>query len=421
MHQRGHVMLMHSDDIDVRYAEFADLGRTDKSERSFDVGDLQNVTADANVKGRYALHLHRSGFSDMDDPAMVVGNAVWGSPGWGFVHHDSNAIFADNAAYDVFGAAYVAETGNETGRWTRNIAIKGGGVEGGPKWHEDVAAFDLARTGAGFWFQGRMVDAIDNVAAGMPAGEGFVYMSRGNGVIDVLPEHVDQPETLRYLDDARVNKPPIDGFRGNEALAVESGLVVIKGGPEQAHDVRTVIEDFTAWETRLGVHVQYTGHYTLKDIDVIGTDQSGGGGAPRHGIEVSVNAIDMVFNGVKVENFENGFYLRKETVNLNHPFDGNFNYVFIDTEFTNVTTQFYNRDANDLMLTGGDLIEGRLLFDSDIDNFESAPDFPGKRGLELSGTKTDSIGQSRVSPDWDPSLYDWFSLRGAVEQEGYWT
>ncbi|MEO1243152.1 MAG: cadherin-like domain-containing protein [Pseudomonadota bacterium] len=421
VHQRGHVMLMHSDDIDVRYSEFSDLGRTDKSERSFDVGDIANIEADSNVKGRYSLHIHRAGVDNLEDPAMLVGNAVWGSPGWGFVHHDSNAVISDNAAYDVFGAAFVAETGNETGRWTHNIAIKGTGVSGGPKWHEDVAAFDLGRTGAGFWFQGRLVDAVDNVAAGVPGGEGFVYMSRGNGSINVLPENLDQPEALRYLDDALISKPAISSFLGNESIATRSGLVVIKGGPEQAHDIRSVIEDFTAWETQYGVHVQYTGHYTFKDIDVIGTDGSGGAKPAVNGIEVGVNTFDMVFNGINIDGFENGFLFKKETVNMNFPFDGDFRYVIVDPTITNVSTQYFNGDGNDLILTGDDLVAGRLLFDSDLGGFPVAPDFPGKAGLELSGTKTDSIGAAPVSPDWDPVTYDWFSLRGAVEQEGYWT
>ncbi len=421
VHQRGHVMLMHSDNIDVRYSEFSDLGRTDKSERAFDVGDVETIASDSNVKGRYSLHIHRAGVTDQDDPAMLVGNAVWGSPGWGYVHHDSNAVLADNAAYDVFGAAFVAETGNEIGRWSHNIAIKGGGVEGGAKWHEDVEAFDLGRTGAGFWFQGRLVDAVDNVAAGMPGGEGFVYMSRGNGMINVLAENADQSESLLYLDEAAVNRPPISGFLGNESIATKSGLVVIKGGPEQASDVRSVIEDFVAWETQYGVHLQYTGHYTFKDIDIIGTDQTGGSGPAANGIELSVNTFDIVFNGVKVDGFENGFKFQKEVVNHNHPFDGNFGYVIIDPTITNVTTDYLNVDAGDLFLSSGDLVEGRLLFDSDLSGFPTAPANPAAGSFEVGGIKTDSIGSSQISQVWDPITYDWFSLRGAVEQEGYWT
>ncbi len=68
VHQRGHVMLMHSNDVTVRFAEFTDLGRTDKSERAFDLSDLDSVAPDSNIKGRYSLHIHRSGVDDQANP-----------------------------------------------------------------------------------------------------------------------------------------------------------------------------------------------------------------------------------------------------------------------------------------------------------------------------------------------------------------
>ncbi len=423
IHQRGHVMLMHSDDIDVRYAEFHELGRTDKSERAFDVADLDHVDADTNIKARYSLHIHRAGVSDLDDPAMIVGNSVWGSPGWGYVHHDSNAVLADNAAYDVYGAAFVAETGNETGRWVHNIAIKSIGNGGGAKWHEDVDAFDLGRTGAGFWFQGRLVDAIDNVAAGVPGGHGFVYMSRGNGVIPIDPANADWSESLRYVDEAIVNYPAISQFQGNEAIAVSIGLEVIKGGAEQGHDVRSVLEDFLAWEVGTGIHLQYTAHYTLKGIDLIATDQSGGAGAPWRGIEFGPNAIDNTINGANIVGFPTGVYASKQETGLNHPFDGNWGYVFIDVNVEGATVNFGNLStgAGDLFLTGDQLVTGRLLFDSGVDDMPVSPTPENHGQLNLIGVKTDSIGNATVSPTWDPALFDYFSIRNALEEEGYWT
>ena len=427
VHQRGHTMFMHSNDIDVRYAAFSELGRTDKSERAFDVGDLETVSPDANVKGRYALHIHRAGVGDQEDPAMLVGNAVWGSPGWGFVHHDSHAVFTDNAAYDVFGAAYVAETGNETGRWSRNIAIRSIGVNAGLKNAEDVAAFDLARSGIGFWFQGRAVDAIGNVAAGMPAGHGYVYMSRGRNedVINVISETTHQPEALRYFDDAMINRPPISQFDGNEALAAASGLVVIKASFEQHHDVRSVMEGFTAWEVREGASFQYTGHYTLIDFDIVATDQSAGSAPPKAGILIDVNAIDFVINGANIDGFKTGVDTRKIIVG-NDRFDGDFGFAFIDVNFSNVGEEYKNADANDLILTAADLVGGdnpfnvRLEFDPENDRYN--PQLFVRGGwTEVNGQKTDSIGVVDYSKDWDPKRYNWFSLRGAVEEEGYWT
>ena len=423
VHQRGHVMLMHSDEIDVRYAEFFELGRTDKSERAFDVADLHHVDSDTNIKARYSLHIHRAGVSDLDDPAMLVGNAVWGSPGWGYVHHDSNAVLVDNAAYDVYGAAFVAETGNETGRWAHNISIKSIGNGGGPKNLDDVLAFDLGRTGAGFWFQGRLVDAVDNVAAGVPGGHGFIYMSRGNGTIPVNPADAGFSESLRYVDEIFVNYPAISQFDNNEAFAVAVGLEVVKHGPEQAHDVRSVIEDFLGWEVQTGIHLQYTAHYTLKGIDLVATDQSNSGGIPSRGIELGTNSFENTINGANVVGFETGVYAAKTAVNMNYPFDGDWGHVLIDVNVDGAVTDFYNLSpgAGDLFLTGDQLVDGRLLFDSGIDNIPVSPTPENHGQLNLVGVKTDSVGDAVVSPTWDPALFDYFNIRNALEEEGYWT
>ena len=421
VHQRGHVMLMHSDNIDVRHAEFYELGRTDKSERAFDAASVDHMESDTNVKARYSLHLHRISVADSDDPAYLVGNAVWGSPGWGFVQHDSNAILADNAAYDVYGAAFVAETGNETGRWSHNISIKTIGNGGGAKDQDDVLAFDLGRNGAGFWFQGRLVDAVDNVAAGAPAAHGFVYMSRGNAVIPVDPDTADLHESLRYLDEVFINYPAISEFSNNESIATQIGLEVIKAGPEQQHDVRSLIEGFTAWEVSTGIHLQYTAHYTIIDADLIATDQSGGAGAPWRGIEYGPNTIDMVINGASIEGFPTGFYAMREAINMNYPFDGDWAYVFIDVKVAGATTSFANPHSTDLFLNPDQLVDGRLLYDSDINGIPVTPTPESQGWFDLSGVKTDSIGEFDVSPTWDPIRHNYFTVRNALVDEGYWT
>jgi Bacterial Ig domain/G8 domain/Cadherin-like domain len=420
VYQRGHVMFMQSDDVDVRYAEFTDLGRTDKSERAFDVANLDSVEFDTNVKARYPLHIHRAGVGDQDNPAELVGNAVWNSPGWGLVQHDSNAIIADNAVYDAFGAAFVAETGNETGRWVSNIAIKSIGLSGigndnNPKLGSDVAAFDLGRTGAGFWFQSRMVDSVDNVAAGIPSGQGFIYFSRGpdGDVVKINPDNSPYPESLNYADEAQIYRPSISQFVGNEAFAVGSGFYVVKPGPNQRHDLRSVIEDFTAWETRLGIRLEYTGGYTLKDIDLIGA----GNGAS--GLALGNNAFDLVVNNANITGFDIGVIMDKTTTFTN--FDGDYRYVFIDVNISGATTDYTNIDANDLFLTAADLVAGRLEFVSGLADFPlfepvGAPYY----GMNLPGVKTDSIGSIELG-QLDPQVYRGEALGNAVEREGYWT
>ena len=423
VHQRGHVMFMHNDDIDVRYAEFHELGRSDKSERGFDVGDIDNVQADSNVKGRYAVHLHRAGVDDLGDPAMLIGNSVWGSPGWGFVHHDSNAIISGNAAYDVFGAAFVAETGNETGRWADNIAIKSTGVFRGSKDSEDVAAFDLGRNGVGFWHQGRLVESADNVAAGMPSGAGFVYLHRGSNddLINVDSASAAQNEKFRFADEVGVGTPNITVFDNNEVIASRRGVEITKGGPQQGHDVRSVLEDFTAWEVHTGVWLEYTAHYTLIDVDLVGTRTDLRDEAGTAGIEIFNNAFDIVVNGATIDGFTTGVYPHKVRVNniANVTGPDEFDYIYIDVNITGADVGFANVTPGDTFLTRDDLVEGRLLYTPDFEG-AVAPGGSNEPDLILNGTKVDSIGSTQTSNAWDPFTFSATALRGALEQNGYW-
>jgi hypothetical protein len=263
VHHRGHTMFMHSDDVDVRYAAFDDLGRTDKSEAAFDVGTLGSVEADSNIKGRYSLHLHKTGTEDRADPAFVVGSAVSGSPGWGFVQHSSHAVFVDNAAFDVFGAHFAAEDGDETGVWARNIAIRGEGIGYGAaaaKQEGDLPRHDNGRTGDGFFFAGRLVESAENVAANTT--HGFVWMHR-SAPASPLVANMDRPEVGYGATRISPDHAPIQGFRDNEAFGTQVGLIVVKANHRQEHDARTVLDGFVNWETSDGVDISYTSHYTI--------------------------------------------------------------------------------------------------------------------------------------------------------------
>ncbi len=421
VHERGHVMFMHSDNVDVRYAEFYELGRTDKTEQSFDISDIKNVRPDSNVQGRYSLHLHRTGVADLDDPAMVVGNAVWGSPGWGYVHHDSNAIFSDNAAYDVSGAAFVAELGNETGRWSDNIAIKTWGVNEHIKDADSVLGFDNGRTGVGFWFEGRMVDSVGNIAAGA-ADTGFVYMHRvptdQYKIIDPLTSQ--QSDKLHYLDKTQIDKPNISNFLGNEVIASGAGLHVVKNTAAQGHDVRSIIEDFTAWETRTGVVLEYTSHYTIKNLDVVGTDYTKLNNSDSYGILLGMNIFDLVVVDANIDGYKQGVWAWKDNTDKNLPENVNYQYFFVDVDIANTKIDWHNIGLGEIK-NGADLPDTALSYRSSLlTNIPLGPTLPSQPDLILAGYKKDSLGEVATSQPFDPLRISWYSLRGAVEQNGYW-
>ncbi|MEZ5896480.1 MAG: G8 domain-containing protein [Parvularculaceae bacterium] len=422
VHQRGHVMIMGADTINVQYAEFTDLGRTDKSERAFDVLTLSSVTSDTNIKARYSLHLHHTGTDSLDNPAIIEGNAVWGSPGWGFVQHDSNAIMANNAAYDVLGAAFVAETGNETGRWVDNISIKSLGVNHITKGGGDVQAFDLGRTGTGFWFQGRMVEAVGNVAASVPSGAGFTYFHRqpGSSIIPVDPASSPLGDILRYEDGVDPNVPHIAVFADNESFATQMGLEVIKANPRQDHDARSVIDGFTAWEVTTGVHLQYTGHYTFTDLDLVGTRSTFNGAQGGAGVELFKNVVDVVINGANIEGFNTGVEQTKFTLRGLDVVSQNdlWEYVYIDVNITGAKVDFSNPTSSDLHLTGSQLSHGQLAYFSPY----AETDIQMIKGVyNINGEKLDSIGRTEVGSQWDVDYINRTELRGALEQNGYWT
>ena len=413
VHHRGHVMFMHSDDVDVRYAAFDDLGRTDKSEEAWDVGALSSVSADSNIKGRYSFHFHKTGTADLDDPAIAIGNTVSGSPGWGFVHHSSNADFTGNVAFDVFGAAFAAEDGDETGIWRGNMAIRSEGVDWGDwsaKELSDVERHDNGRTGDGFFFAGRLVEAAENVAVNTT--HGYVWMHR-SAPTGPLSSTLDHPEIAYGENQMTPDHAPIQGFRDNEAFGTEVGLIVIKANAEQGHDVRSVLDGFLNWETRQGVNISYTSHYTLKDLDLVASRGSGFF-APDTGLYLGTNAFDVTVNGLKLTGFPTG-------VNMSEGYtyavpDRDVGYVLIDVEMNGVRQAYvgYNA-ARHQILDSDDLAAGRLQFTQPTVTI--GPD----QDLTLLGTKIDSLGSTSRQKAGDPqTIYRW-EVPDLLKEVGYYT
>ena len=421
--QRGHVMFMHSPSVDVENAEFYELGRTDKSTRAVDAATATDITSDTNVKGRYAFHLHETGVGPLSPETIVKGNAIWGSPGWGIVQHASSADIENNATFNTFGAAYVAETGDETGLWRNNIAIQAHGIGAGPwvdKSMYDVAAFDLARTGIGFYFQGRMIDVTDNVAAGV--NEGFVYMVRGTPA-KIDANNLDQPEILHGASSSDVAAAPIQNFTDNEVLAAAYGFIVVKANPAQGHDVRSVIDGFKAWETDIGIHLEYTAHYTFLDADLVGPDVGRGGAKGTSGIELGNNTFDIVINRANIANYQEGIVLAKVlTSNSLSPSD--LNYVIIDLKTQDIQNNaIKNFDPLlDKQLASGQLVSGPAgltMSWSQIPVWDFA--YPDGRSVKLAGVKTDSIGQIKYANGSETFTIGLEEMAGILSHQGYYT
>jgi hypothetical protein len=396
---------MHSPKADVRYAAFVDLGRTDKSRPAFAVESLPRIAPTSNVQGRYSFHFHRTGVAS--EPAIAIGNAVWRSPGWGFVHHDSAAIFHRNASYDTFGAGFVAETGNETGRWSENIAIYAKGISWAtPKTGHDHAdthvRFDLGRTGDGFWFQGRMVDSIDNVAASVNTG--FVYFHRGSGMLDFDSAVFQFPEALGLRSSVQPNDAPILHFSGNEAFAAREGLHIEKANQNQEHDLHTHLDDFTAWSVLSGAHMSYTSHYILRGFDLTARAPASRS-QPHIGIRIGTNSSDFTIIDAQIAGFPSGLVSTRKVTRRFRPSD----YHAVDPVIIGAKKGVSGFDS---VLTAPAAVPLRISLDPLV--------FDGRK-VAVRGTKTDGIGTIPLPAGTDRYGADRQEVIRFLERDGYFT
>ncbi len=229
--ERGHVMFMHSDAVVVHGAAFLELGRTDKTKFADTLGVKIKTPGwttpgrGTNPLGRYALHLHRAGLTAGRAPISVSGNAIVGSPGWGLVNHSSNVAAKDNVAVDVLGSAFVSEVGDETGSFTRNIAIGSDGLPDNSERHghanipatENVLN-DMWANGIGFGMRSNAVALVGNVATDQ-AEDGFGWNGWDAPAKTTLPRAF-LPAGFRNLHrPVRLDEFPVVQFKDNVAVA----------------------------------------------------------------------------------------------------------------------------------------------------------------------------------------------------------
>ena len=115
---RGHTLYTHHAQVDIRFVEFRDLGRT-----RVETGQI----------GRYPIHLHHlmgpHNPSNTGYQYRLIGNAVIDGYLWPLtVHNTHYGLIRGNVVAFGEGAGYVAEDGNESGNeWVQNfgMAIRG--------------------------------------------------------------------------------------------------------------------------------------------------------------------------------------------------------------------------------------------------------------------------------------------------------
>jgi hypothetical protein len=171
---RGHMIFMSRAEIDLRFVEVREMGRTK-------MGVLDNTEFDdhgqvkklgTNQIGRYAIHFHHY-FGPKQTPAdgyqfTLIGNSVDSTPKWGVTVHNSHyGLVQDNVVYNTHGAGIVTEDGSESYNvFDHNFAMRSqGSGDFAPRSGYSGVGPDPGGEGGAFWFRGPNNYIRNNVAA----------------------------------------------------------------------------------------------------------------------------------------------------------------------------------------------------------------------------------------------------------------
>jgi hypothetical protein len=246
---RGHMIFMSHANIDLRYVEVREMGRTkmgvlDNSE--FD-GAGRLVKFGTNQIGRYAIHFHHD-FGPKDTPAngyqfTLIGNSVDGAPKWGITVHNSHyGLIRDNVVYKTRGAGIVTEDGTESFNvFEHNFAMR---IEGSgdfaPRSGYGGPLPDPGGEGAGFWFRGPNNYIRNNIAANSDAF-GFGLAAGALGTVHIPA--FKGADTSRDAETVTLDTTgaPVLEFTNNEAYgAMQAGVAFGWNG---------TIANLRAWHT----------------------------------------------------------------------------------------------------------------------------------------------------------------------------
>ncbi len=348
---RGHVMFMHTNNAVVHYGGFYNLGRTNKQglmqnvKQNTDTGAILRIAN--NPIARYPVHFHRAGNSS--EPGIIKGSSVVNSPGWGYVNHRSNAIIEDNVAYNVEGASFVTEAGDEEGTMKNNVSIRtiGNGLEnfaGKLSFlrNLDKVEFNVTNFGSagdGFWMQSRLVDVKNNVASGF-TGSGFMMWNEAiDGIIALpadgsIPRPIDErePEIIQkalYIKD-NLSYGGLNGY--NFGFVSASAY----GGTSQ-------VINQTCYNITYGIRKKYDTSITFDNTILIGDLNHPIGDASKS----HSNGHNIIFLNPHAEGFLNGldFEHRKENAGvLEGGYFNNINNIRINIRHDRDQNVLFNKD-----------------------------------------------------------------------------
>ncbi len=195
---RGHILANGRADVDVRYVEFRDMGRTTADpldSTKFDAAGLPNHIG-TNQIGRYPLHWHHVFGPVVPQPNgkqwTTEGLSIHSFKKWGYAVHNTHfGESRDDVIWNGDGAGIVTEDGSETG-------------------NQFIRPF-MAHIFNTTWVMGPADENQALTDPQMRRGSGFVFRSPSSDIIGAVV--ADTREGLNYLtQSAEENDNPSSGF-----------------------------------------------------------------------------------------------------------------------------------------------------------------------------------------------------------------
>jgi hypothetical protein len=254
---RGHTLFTHRTDVNIRYVQFQNLGRTRAT-------TLNSVS---NHIGRYPLHIHH--LWGPVNPAntgyqfQLVGNAVNDSLKWPIAIHDSHyGLIQQNVVFggsQLTGAGIAVEDGSETENlFEKNFVAN---IRGNVNPRESGS--DTLTPGAGaecYWAAGFNNRFVNNVASDCrnpfqqivsgPGWKFFVPSGRFN-TRNPLFRGADMTNTSQTVS-VTPQLQPLREFRGNEVYGGSAAGLTAWHLGTSGYDIPTgikesVVKDFRVW------------------------------------------------------------------------------------------------------------------------------------------------------------------------------
>lgn len=375
LQKRGVMMFMGCPDIDTRYFECKNMGRTFNGP-SLQVDGLPIVLPRAggtatinpiratsstsstpladpqNVRGRYAgPHYHWCGGPYNASPLVVcLGASVWApigsgpaGPGWGITQHGSRMSIEDCAVSNIRGAGMVSELGNETGQWLNNCVTGCRGNGDRDFWGSSAEYYDNLNGAVGVAYenQSRAIIMHGNVAGSSKYA--MLWHAQKSNMTKRSPRDID----LRLMDPltkaAAFNAPvmleeeyaqvnvQIPPILDTDVFACRFGFSVIHRQGDGRHLDKTpmLMERYNcvnvpfAWEVP-----EYSNTYYVKDFLMQAP--------PSMSSSVAINLGNVTWDWV----FSNG-HIRRYGLGIRDSGAGlNYEGAIIDVTYSEVTTEW---------------------------------------------------------------------------------